>query len=144
MFSSFGARSASAYQQIGVQSVVTEASPHQLINMLFDGLLKSLSSARTAMQNRNVEEKIRHISKAQRIIQEGLILGLDLEKGGELAENLLALYDYCAVKLTQANASNNVAFLDEVEHLMGPVAKSWAAIGPDALNSNHNPISVGG
>lgn len=144
MFSSFGARSASAYQQIGVQSVVTEASPHQLINMLFDGLLKSLSSAKTAMQNRNVEEKIRHISKAQRIIQEGLILGLDLEKGGELAENLLALYDYCAVKLTQANASNNMAFLDEVEHLMAPVAKSWAAIGHDALNGNHNPISVGG
>ena len=142
MFSPFGARSVSAYQQIGVQSVVTEASPHQLINMLFDGLLKSLGSAKTAMQNRNVEDKIRHISKAQRIIQEGLILGLDLEKGGELAENLLALYDYCAVKLTQANASNNVALLDEVERLMSPVAKSWAAIGPDAAQTS--PISVGG
>lgn len=132
MFSPFGARSASAYQQIGVQSVVTEASPHQLINMLFEGLLKSLRSTKLAMESRNVEEKIRHITKSQRIIQEGLILGLDLEKGGELAENLLALYDYCMVKLTQANASNNVVLVDEVINLIQPVATSWAAIGPDA------------
>lgn len=141
MFSPFGARSASAYQQIGVQSVVTEASPHQLINMLFEGLLKSLRATKVAMESHNVEEKIRHITKAQRIIQEGLILGLDLEKGGELAENLLALYDYCMVKLTQANASNNVALVEEVTKLIEPVAQSWSAIGPDAAQA---PKAVGG
>ncbi|MDO4591556.1 MAG: flagellar export chaperone FliS [Comamonadaceae bacterium] len=130
MFSPFGARSASAYQQIGVQSVVTEASPHQLINMLFEGLLKSLQSTKVAMEGQNVTEKIRHMTKAQRILQEGLIFGLDLEKGGELAENLLAVYDYCMVKLTQAHASNDVEKVEEVIQLIDPIAKSWAAIGP--------------
>lgn len=130
MFSPFGARSVSAYQQVGVQSVVSEASPHQLIKMLFDGLLHSLNTASAALQRGDVEEKIRQISKSVRILQEGLMMGLDLEKGGELAENLLALYDYCVVCLTQANVGNDVKKIEEVIKLIGPVANSWAAIEP--------------
>jgi len=130
MFSSFGARSAAAYQQVGIQSVASEASPHQLIQMLFDGLLKSLNLASGAMERGDTAEKIRQLTKSMRILQEGLMMGLDLEKGGELAENLLALYDYCVVCLTQANASNNVQKVEEVVGLITPVASSWAAIAP--------------
>lgn len=130
MFSPFGARSVSTYQQVGVQSVVSEASPHELIKMLFDGLLQSLSTATSALERGDIEEKIRQITKSVRILQEGLMMGLDMEKGGELAENLLALYDYCVVCLTQANARNDVAKIEEVIKLIEPVAKSWASIAP--------------
>ena len=73
----------------------------------------------------NVSEKVRLINKAFRIIQDGLRTSLDIENGGELAANLVALYDYCVVRLTQANAANNPDMLEEVVNLLKPVADAW-------------------
>lgn len=132
MFSSAGYGAANAYRQVGAHSGVENASPHQLIQMLFDGLFQSLNAARGAMERGEVEEKGRHISKAVRILQEGLVLGLDLEKGGELAANLKLLYDYCVAQLTQANIHNDVSLVEEVIHVLQPVAQGWKEIGPTA------------
>lgn len=55
------------------------------------------------MQNGAIADKGMAISKAIAIIQEGLRLSLDKDKGGELAANLDALYDYMGHRLLQAN-----------------------------------------
>lgn len=125
MFSPASARAMSAYRQVGVQSVVDGASPQQLIKMLFDGLVASINAARGAMERGDIGEKVRHIGKAVRILQEGLLGALDKEKGGELAENLGALYDYCTTRLTLANARNDVGMINEVAQLVGTVAQGW-------------------
>ena len=135
MFSSSGYGAANAYRQVSAHSGVESASPHQLIQMLFDGLFQSLNAARGAMERGDVEEKGRHISKAVRILQEGLVLGLDLEKGGELAVNLKLLYDYSVAQLTKANVRNDVTFVEEVIKVLQPVAQSWKEIGPTANQS---------
>ena len=132
MFSPPGYGAANAYRQVGAHSGVESASPHQLIQMLFDGLFQSLNAARGAIERGEVEEKGRHISKAVRILQEGLVMGLDLEKGGELAANLKLLYDYCVAQLTKANLHNNVALVEEVIQVLQPVAQGWKEIGPTA------------
>ena len=93
MFSSSGFNRANAYRQVGAHSGVENASPHALIQMLFEGLFQSLNAARGAMERGEIEEKGRHLGKAVRILQEGLAAGLDLDKGGELAGNLKLLYD---------------------------------------------------
>ena len=97
--------------------------------MLFDGLFQSLNAARGAMERGEIEEKGRHISKAVRILQEGLVLGLDLEKGGELAANLKLLYDYSVGQLTKANLHNDTALVEEVITVLQPVAQGWKDIG---------------
>ncbi|CAM4367143.1 flagellar export chaperone FliS [Comamonas aquatilis] len=125
MFTPASARAMSAYRQVGVQSMVDGASPQQLIKMLFDGLVASINAARGAMERGDVGEKVRHIGKAVRILQEGLLAVLDKEKGGELADNLAALYDYCTTRLTLANARNDVAMVNEVAQLVGTVAQGW-------------------
>lgn len=130
MFSSPGFNRANAYRQVGAHSGVENASPHALIQMLFDGLFQSLNAARGAIQRGEVEEKGRHLSKAVRILQEGLAAGLDLEKGGELAGNLKLLYDYCVKQLTQANVRNDPALVEEVMGVLQPVAQGWKEIGP--------------
>lgn len=129
MFSSSGFSAANAYRQVGVHSGVENASPHMLIQMLFDGLFQSLNAARGAMERGEIEEKGRHISKAVRILQEGLVLGLDLEKGGELAANLKLLYDYSVGQLTKANLHNDTALVEEVISVLQPVAQGWKDIG---------------
>jgi flagellar secretion chaperone FliS len=132
MFSSTGYGAANTYRQVGAHSGVESASPHQLIQMLFDGLFQSLNAARGAMERGDVEEKGRHISKAVRILQEGLVMGLDLEKGGELAANLKLLYDYSVAQLTKANARGEVALVEDVIKVLQPVAQGWKEIGPNA------------
>ena len=128
MFSPANARAMSAYRQVGVQSMVDSASPQQLIKMLFDGLLASINAARGAIERGDINEKVRHIGKAIRILQEGLLGALDREKGGELAGNLASLYDYCTTRLTLANARNDASMVDEVAGLVSTVAQGWNEI----------------
>lgn len=130
MFSSSGFNRANAYRQVGAHSGVENASPHALIQMLFEGLFQSLNAARGAMERGEIEEKGRHLGKAVRILQEGLAAGLDLEKGGELAGNLKLLYDYSVKKLTQANVRNDAEMVAEVIGVLQPVAQGWKEIGP--------------
>lgn len=128
MFSPANARAMSAYRQVGVQSMVDGASPQQLIKMLFDGLVASINAARGAIERGDINEKVRHIGKAVRILQEGLLGALDREKGGELAGNLASLYEYCTTRLTLANARNDVSMVDEVAGLVSTVAQGWTEI----------------
>lgn len=129
MFSPVSARATSAYRQVGVQSIVDGASPHQLIKMLFDGLMVSVNGARGAIERGDVGEKVRHIGKAVRILQEGLLSALDRERGGEVANNLAVLYEYCVGRLTLANARNDVQLVEEVAGLMKTVAEGWNDMG---------------
>lgn len=131
MFSSSGFNRANAYRQVGAHSGVENASPHALIQMLFEGLFQSLNAARGAMERGEIEEKGRHLGKAVRILQEGLAAGLDLDKGGELAGNLKLLYDYSVKQLTHANVHNDVGLVEEVIGVLQPVAQGWKEIGPE-------------
>ncbi|MCX8018648.1 MAG: flagellar export chaperone FliS, partial [Rhodocyclaceae bacterium] len=80
-----------SYKQVGVETGVMAASPHQLILMLFDGALLSLSVAREAMAQKDIAAKGKAISKTIEILTNGLKASLDFEQGGELAERLAAL-----------------------------------------------------
>lgn len=130
MSSPFGSQQhfANAYQQIEVETGVSSASPHQLVLMLYDGLLESVGRARAAMVSGAIELKCAQISRAVRILDEGLIAGLDLE-AGEIAQNLSNLYNYATVQLTRSNLRNDPALLNEVERLIRPLRDAWAAIG---------------
>jgi flagellar protein FliS len=115
------------YRQVGVETGVKAASPHQLVQMLYDGLLDSLMQARGAMQSRDIEAKGRAISRASRIVDEGLKAALS-PAGGELTTNLSSLYTYISMRLMQAHLRNDVAALEECQRLIQPLRDAWAAI----------------
>lgn len=129
MFNSVGSRSATAYRRIGVETQVDHADPHQLVEMLFDGLLLAVGMARAALQRGDIGAKGHQIGVAVRILDEGLRATLNLEKGGELAGNLHDLYQYCVMRLTQANARNDDAALAEVQNLIEPISTGWKQMG---------------
>jgi flagellar protein FliS len=122
----------SVYKQIGVETAIVGTEPHRLITMLFDGALESIAQARGALAAKDIEAKCRHISKAVRIVEEGLRGGVDLRVGGELAQNLHALYGYIATRLTQANLRSDDAALEECVRLLTPLREAWLAIRTDA------------
>lgn len=126
MYIPVSSRAASAYRQVGVQSVVDGATPHMLIKMLFDGLIQSLNEARGAIERGEIEVKGRLLSKAVRILDEGLKGALNPIQGGELAGNLSALYSYCVQRLTLANLRSDGQIVEEVLALIEPVAQGWS------------------
>lgn len=128
MFISPSARYASAYKVASVEASVEMADAHGLISLLFDALLRAVRGARVAMNNGDVAVKCKQVGDAIRILEDGLILGLNPQEGGQLAQNLRDLYGYCVVRLVHANAKNDVTALDEVERLVEPVADGWKQI----------------
>ena len=132
MFTSVNTRSASVYKRVAVETGVQAADSHRLVGMLFDGLLQSVAAARGAMERGDLVVKGEQIGKAVRIVEEGLKAGLD-PAGGEMAQNLRALYAYAVRRLTEANLRNDPSALAEVATLIEPVAQAWQDIRGQAL-----------
>lgn len=115
------------YKQINVQTGVTQATPHRLIQMLMEGALEKIAMAKGFMGRGEVAEKGSHISWAISII-DGLRMSLDKDSGGAVAANLDRLYDYMERQLLLANTRNEPALLDEVAGLMREIKSGWDAI----------------
>lgn len=122
---------ANAYAKVSVETGVTTASPHKLIVMLFDGALVAISAASTQMKTGNITGKGQSISKAISIIESGLRASLDKKVGGNIANNLDALYEYMSNRLLQANLKNQPEMLDEVYGLLKDLKQAWESIGAD-------------
>lgn len=127
-FSAPSKRQLGAYQQVHVTTGVDGASPHRLVQMLFEGLLDSLARARGAIAHGNVVTKGEEIGRAVRIVEEGLKAGLNVQEGGQLARDLHDLYAYVTVRLTYANLHNDEAVITECVKLIEPIATAWDEI----------------
>ena len=125
-------KGANAYASVGLETGVAAASPHKLIVMLFDGALTSLTIALTEMHAKNIAAKGRAISKAIRIIEDGLRASLDKSAGGEIAGSLDSLYEFIAKRLVQANLENKPEYIEEAQRLLGELRGAWLAIDPEA------------
>ncbi|WP_296227970.1 flagellar export chaperone FliS [Ralstonia sp. UBA689] len=135
-------RAIGAYAQVGIETSVVDANPHQLIAMLFEGARTALNLAGAAVQRGDVFAKLRAIDKAMSIIGEGLQASLDHQRGGEIASQLNGLYDHMLRRLLVANANNDLEILGEVDRLLAPLQEAWTAIGqPGAANSHLSVVS---
>lgn len=121
---------ADSYAKVGIEASVSEADPHRLIMMLFDGAITAISLARFQMESGEIAQKGQSISKAIDIITNGLQASLDVEAGGQLAERLASLYEYMSQRLLFANLKNSVAALDEVSELLKSLREAWSQIAP--------------
>ena len=115
------------YQKVGVESRVSTSNPHNLVTMLFDGLLENLAKASGAIERRNIAEKGAAISAGIKIIA-GLRASLDYEKGGEIASNLGAMYDYMERRLLEASTESDAGIVAEVVSLVKQIKAGWDAI----------------
>ena len=121
---------ASAYRQVNVQTGVDSADPHRLVAMLYDGAIDAISAARGAMARGDIGAKANELSRAVRIVEEGLRGGLNTEAGGEIASNLGNLYTYVTGRLMHANLRNDDAALRECLELLSPLRDAWKTIAP--------------
>ena len=115
------------YNQVRAHVQTEGASPHRLIQILMDGAIEKINVAKGLIERRDIPEKVRNINWALSMI-DGLRQSLDVEKGGEIANNLESLYDYMQRRLIVANAENDPSILDEVVGLMLEIKSAWDAV----------------
>ena len=120
-------RELNQYRQAGPIAEIAVADPHRLTQMLFEGALERIAVARGAMTQGNIPLKGQKISQTVDILG-GLRDALDHERGGELAANLDALYEYMSRRLLEANVHNDPERLEEVSRLLREVKAGWDAI----------------
>ena len=142
MFAAYNPRAVSAYQRINVETSMHTMDQHQLVSLLYQGVLTSITAARGAIARGDVATKCSSIGKAIRIIEEGLLTALDRQAGGELAANLEALYDYSLRQLIFANSRNDDARLAEVASLFETIAQSWDQIKKTTPSSSSAGVSA--
>ncbi len=116
------------YQQSDLAIQAAAANPHQLVLMLFNGLMDELVRARSHIAARRYDRKVQSINKCIDILN-ALTSSLDFEKGGELALSLANLYDYCVYRLYDASHKLSVSHVDEVEVILRNLQDGWEKMG---------------
>lgn len=118
------------YRQVGTVTAVSQADPHQLVILLYDGAIAAVLQARHAVATGDAPTRIHTISQAMRIIDEGLKASVETRGDPALAENLVSLYEHMVARLFFANRHGSDEPLSEVLNLLGDLRSAWAAIAP--------------
>ncbi|WP_017756422.1 flagellar export chaperone FliS [Calidifontibacillus oryziterrae] len=107
------------------QNSVETASPGELTLMLFNGCLKFIKQAKQDIDNQNIEGKHTNIIKAENIIHELMVtLNMDIP----VAKDMLKMYDYMNRRLVEANITNDISILDEVEVYATEFRDTWKEV----------------
>ncbi|AMO80262.1 MAG: flagellar export chaperone FliS [Hafnia sp.] len=116
------------YQDSDLAIQAAAATPHQLVLMLFSGLMDELVRAKSHIAAKRYERKVQSINKCIDILN-ALTSALDYEKGGDLALSLANLYDYCVYRLYDASHKLSVEYIDEVEAILNNLREGWEEMG---------------
>lgn len=117
-----------SYAKVHYRSNVEIASPHRLVDMLYEGAIERIVQAKGAMEFGNIELKGAKINSAVSIVG-GLRESLNTEVGGDLAMNLDNLYVYIQGLLSTAHLKNDASKLDEAVTLLSDLRSAWKQIG---------------
>lgn len=115
------------YQTVDLSSRIEAASPHGLVAILFDELLKSLDAMAAAMKARDWSQRGTRQSRVLSILH-GLEASLDLDGGGEIAASLLAIYLEARRLVIAAGRDNDPEHLTRARAMLAEIASAWEAI----------------
>ena len=106
-----------------VGASVDTASPARLVTMLYDRLVRDLTTAEAALAGSDIESANNALIHAQEIVWE-LAAGLDPTKwsGGPA---LAALYQFILNELLEANVKKDQAKVGSVRDLVEPLRDAW-------------------
>ncbi|MGM0607899.1 MAG: flagellar export chaperone FliS [Candidatus Muiribacteriota bacterium] len=116
-------RNAQSYRK----NQIATASEGQLILMLYDGALRFLSQASSAVEEKDTEKSHNLITKSRKIVLE-LMFSLDMDKGGEISQNLYNLYFFINKQLIQANLKKDKDIINECYQLLKELRDTWKQV----------------
>ncbi|KRL06417.1 MAG: flagellar export chaperone FliS [Liquorilactobacillus hordei] len=110
-----------------LKNQVMSASPNKLIEMLYQGAIKSVKIAGLAIENDNPKKAHKELVRAQDILME-LKGSLNTEVGGDVPENLESLYEFMYQQLVKANMNKDQTLLPPVVKMLTELLDAWTQI----------------
>lgn len=138
MFSTYSAQR--QYAAVSVDAKVLTADPHRLISLLFNGAIEALQQAMACIDARLPEQEQRLAQRAISIVTEGLRISLDRTHGGDLANNLDALYEYITRRIFEAAKTHDRHIYEESTRLLQELLSAWEEIAPSKRGTAPNRI----
>ncbi|MFA6856613.1 MAG: flagellar export chaperone FliS [Treponema sp.] len=125
-----------AYKSTNVRT----ASQGQLVVLLYEEAVRQLTAASGLFETdetitaQHIEVLNKCLQKSQAIITE-LQVSLNMEKGGEIARNLMSLYVYFNNELMSANINHSKKKIDFVLTMMKQLTDSWRQVANSTANA---------
>ena len=125
-----------AYQKTNIST----ASQGRLVVLLYEGAIKQLTAAMNYIEldgrikPGNIEKFGICIQKTQAIITE-LQVSLDMDKGGDIAKNLMSLYVFFNEELLTVNITHNKEKLAFILKMLNELVESWRQIASSTANA---------
>jgi flagellar secretion chaperone FliS len=114
---------ANTYQKTAVET----AEPLQLIIMCYDVAIRDLNDAKALHENSRMDEAYTKIRHAQDIVTE-LLVGLDCERGGDIARNLNRLYNFILRQLIGINSRQDTSVYGHLVKILAELKEAWEEI----------------
>jgi flagellar secretion chaperone FliS len=112
-----------AYQKHEVEGL----NPAEIIHRLYQKLHSKLQGAREAIKKGQAGPKGENLSRALAIIGE-LQASLNLEQGGEIADNLNGIYSFLIMELAMIGLHNDADRLAKVIRIVEPLLDAWEQV----------------
>ncbi len=119
------------YQKTAVET----ADPLQLIILCYDAAIRDLGEAEELHEKGSMDEAYTKIRHAQDIVTE-LLVGLDYERGGDIARNLNRLYNFILRQLIGINSRQDTSIYHHLIKILAELREAWGEI---KLRSNQSP-----
>ena len=122
----------SLYQEVELHAKVASASPHRLVQLLYEAGLSHLQLAQQLLQLPEADRiqraaVDRALAKSVDIVIE-LRDSLDLNIGSDIPHNLDLLYEYIERRLLHARLKKDLAAVNESLSLLETLKSGWDAI----------------
>ena len=117
-----------------IENMVKTASPAKLVELLYMKAVDVLKEAEEFIEKKEYTSANEKIKRAQDIVLE-LNLSLDVERGGQIAQNLRALYNYMFQRLLDANVKKDVEMVREVRGMLEELLETWREVMKRAGNT---------
>lgn len=113
-----------AYTAYQATSIST-SKPEELTLMLYNGLVRFITQAKKALEEKDINNTHENLIRAQDIILEFQItLNMDIE----ISHNLMLLYDYMYRRLVDANLKKDIDAVNEVLKLASQLRDTWSEL----------------
>ena len=116
------------YQNVDLSSRIESASPHGLVAILFDELLKALDAMTVAARRKDFGQRGSKQARALSILH-GLECSLDHDNGGEIAQSLATIYAEARRLIIAAGRDNDADLVVRAREMLNQIASAWGQLG---------------
>ena len=119
---------ASLYKNVDLGSRIEGATPHQLVQLMYDELTKAIDAMAVAVRRGDYVQRGERQARALKILS-GLETSLDFDKGGDIAVDLVTIYREARRLLIAGGRDGHSELVLKAREMIYEISTAWDQIG---------------